>query len=152
MTEQELEGLRLVELMDLLHDVPVPPRVPMWPQTWGWAVVAVIVLAVLRWAVRTLRARHAANAYRRAALTELAQAGDDPAAIAAILRRTALVAFPRADVAGLTGSDWLEFLNEQVPGCGFTDTLTSAPYRPTTPDPALAKSAQIWIRQHRRAT
>ena len=111
MTE-EFQGLGLVELINLLEEVPEPPPIAMTPQTPGWivlgVVVAVLLFLLLRWAVQ----RHRAEAYRRAALRELEQAGDDPAAISTVLRRTALAAFPagagrsthRSRLAGFSGS------------------------------------------------
>ena len=90
--KDEFKGLGLVELIELLEEVPEPPPVSMMPQTLGWIVVGLVLAALLflliRWAVR----RHREEAYRRAALRELDEAGDDPAAISAVLRRTALAA------------------------------------------------------------
>ena len=60
-----------------------------------------------------------ATAWRRAALAELralapALEAGEPGALArlqTLLRRVALVTAPRAEVAGLTGADWAEFLD-----------------------------------------
>lgn len=150
--EDQFNGLNLVQLLDLLEPVPEPPPVSWMPQTVGWiwlgiALVA-LILAGLRWLVRHRRA----NAYRRAGLAALAAAGDDPARIAVILRRTALAGFPRAEVAGLTGVDWLRFLDRTMAGDGFVSgpgrIIAEAPYRATTPDPALSRLAQRWVRRH----
>ena len=105
-------------------------------------------------AVRTIRHRRA-NAYRRAALQALDQAGDDPAQIALVLRRTALAAFPRAQVAGLIGADWLRFLDHSFGGTGFANgagrALTTAPYQGGEPDRVLTDLARRWITTHRMA-
>ena len=82
-------------------------------------LVAAVVLALL---VRQVM-RYRANRYRREALIEL-QALErdlrDPAtrrhavqALAALLKRTALAAWPRADVAPLSGAAWIAFLRKQ---------------------------------------
>ena len=152
MTE-EFEGLSLTGLIDLLEPAPVPDPVSMWPQTAAWAWVGLAVLGLVWLAVARLRARHRANAYRRAALRALDGAGPDAARIAAILRRAALAAYPRAEVAGLTGSDWLAFLDRSYGGTGFSQgpgqVLARAPYRPCPPAPDLPPLARDWLRRHR---
>ncbi|MEP5516176.1 MAG: DUF4381 domain-containing protein, partial [Bauldia litoralis] len=72
---------------------------------------------------------------------------------ATILRRTALAAFPRHDVAGLQGDAWLAFLDASYPGSGFSDgpgaVIARAPYEPAADAPGLAALATDWIRRHR---
>ena len=152
MTE-DLASLTLVELLDLLEPVPEPPPVPLWPQTAGWIWLGLALAAVLFWLARRWHLRRRANAYRRAALTALAEAGDDPARLAAILRRTALAAYPRAEVAGLQGEAWLAFLDRTYDGIGFREgpgrAVAVAPYAPTAPAPGLAPLAAAWVRGHR---
>ena len=46
MTE-EFEGLDLVGLLDLLEPTPEPPAIAMTPQTPGWIVVGVLLVAIL---------------------------------------------------------------------------------------------------------
>ena len=152
---EDLSSLTLVELLDLLEPVPEPPAVSLWPQTAGWLVLGIVLLAVAAWLIRRWRAARRANAYRRAALMELAAAGDDPARLAAILRRAALVAFPRARVAGLHGDDWLAFLESSCDGADFrTGTarvVATAPYAPAPPDAAVTAQVAHWLRHHRRS-
>ena len=151
----ELEGLNLVELLDLLEPVPEPEPVSMAPQTAGWVWLGVVLLLLLAVAVRAFVRHRRANAYRRAALAELDAAGDDPARIAEIVRRTALRAFPRREVASVHGEDWLAFLDRTGRGAGFVSApgraMLAAPYRPVPPDPALASLARDWVRHHRPA-
>jgi hypothetical protein len=144
----------LIDLLDQLVEPPAPPPVAMTPQTAGWAVLAVLLVLFLAWLGWRFWRRWRANAYRRAALAELDAAGDDPAAIAAILRRTALAAWPRERVAGLTGPDWLRFLDATGGGDGFEtgagQALTFATYSVAPgPTPGLAELAGHWIRRHR---
>lgn len=149
----EFDGLNLVDLIDLLEPAPEPPPVSMMPQTAGWLWLGLVLLALAAWGVNRLAAHRRLNAYRRAALRELQAAGPDAAAIAAILRRAALAAFPRAEVAGLTGPDWLDFLDRSYGGNDFSAgpgrVLTQAPYRPCPPDPALRELARDWITHHK---
>ncbi|QIE55554.1 DUF4381 domain-containing protein [Pikeienuella piscinae] len=145
----------LLELLDKLVEAPEPTPVSWAPQTWGWAALALILLALAAWAVWRAVACYRANAYRRAALAELDRAGDDPALIAEILRRTALKAYPRTDVASLTGERWLRFLDAHAKAGGFAGgaggAIVEAPYRPVSPTPGLAALARRWIRTHRAA-
>ncbi|MEP2715127.1 DUF4381 domain-containing protein [Pseudophaeobacter sp.] len=154
---QNLDGLNLVELLDLLKPMPEPAPISMVPQTAGWAVLAGVLTLVLIWAGLRVWRGYRANAYRRAALAELdmlTQSGQDPAKIAVLLKRTALAAYPRAQVAQLHGASWLEFLDAQLPGAGFSQgagqILATAPWRATPPDPALTALARDWIRHHKK--
>ncbi len=100
----------LVDLINKLAEVPDPPTVSMMPQTAGWGILAaVLVLALGVFAYRCYLRWHAA-AYRRAGLAELALVGEDVAQISSILKRVAFCAYPRADVAPLSGETWLAFL------------------------------------------
>ena len=150
----DLSGLTLVELLDLLEPVPEPAPVSLWPQTAGWIWLGVIIAAVAVFLVWRWMAIHRANAYRRAALKEITGLGDDPAALAAVLRRTALAAYPRGSVAGLHGEAWLGFLDHAYDGTGFRDgpgrAVAIAPYGPAQAAPGLAALVARWVRTHRR--
>ncbi len=140
----------LVDLMDQLIEPPVPEPVPLTPQTAGWWVVGALTLAALGYALRRVWLHRRANAYRRAALADLSRA-EAPAEIAAVLRRAALAAFPRREVASLSGPDWTAFLRRTGP---FPDAageaLSRAPYVPGGTAPGLREAASAWIRRHRR--
>lgn len=123
---------------------PLPPSISVWPQTWGSRLViavAVMLLAVSLW---RLIGRYRANAYRRAASRELAAIAQEAAnglrgadainAVALLVRRTALVAFPRQEIATLSGLRWLAFLDQSFDGEGFVAgpgvVMSIAPYDP----------------------
>lgn len=142
----------LVDLLDQLILPTDPTPVSMMPQTAGWWVLGALVLAGLGWLAVSSWRDWQARAYRRAAIRELEQVGEDPAAIADILRRTALMAWPRDQVAGLTGEAWVTFLRDSG---DFPErmgrTLARAPYEPgVEPDEGLSLAAEAWIRHHRR--
>ncbi|WP_424931955.1 DUF4381 domain-containing protein [Amaricoccus macauensis] len=146
-------GTDLISLIEQLQQPPEPPPVSMMPQTWGWAVLAALLLVAALWAAWRGWQRWHRNAYRRAALRELAAAGDDPKAIATILRRAALAAWPRENVASLTGEAWLAFLGrtgrEAIPDAAAR-ALTRGPYdRETATTPGLRQIAEAWVRQHK---
>lgn len=150
----------LADLIDQLVVPPPPEPISLWPQTAGaWTLCALLLGIALYFAWRLWR-RYQANAYRREALAQLAHPTTDPAQIAEIVRRTALAAYPRTEVASLTANDWLDFLNHRTPRPLFVDavaqTLLAAPYRPGRIDDervtALHRAASDWVRQHRPMT
>ena len=149
------DTVSLVDLIERLAEPQEPLAVSMTPQTAGWTVMAftlVVLAASFSW--RWYR-RWRANAYRRSALADLSACGDDPVEIATILRCTALAAWPREDVASLTGTDWLEFLDRTGGdgefGEGIGKIILSAPYQsqPEASAPDLHALASRWIRQHK---
>lgn len=142
----------LVDLMSRLVEPAAPEPVSLAPQTAGWWVLGALVATALAWGLWRSWLRWRANAYRRAALASLADMDDDPAAVAAILRRAALAAFPRAEVAGLTGPDWVGFLcaTGRFPEAAGP-ALIRAPYAPVAEPAGLRIAAERWIRTHRRA-
>jgi hypothetical protein len=150
----DLSRLTLVELLELLEPVPEPTEISLWPQTEGWIWFVIVLVASAGWLVRRWLLRRRTNAYRRAALKEIAAADNDSAALAEILRRTALAAFPRADVAALHGERWLDFLDRAYGGSGFRNgpgrVLATAPYAPVNGATDLAPLATDWVRRHRR--
>lgn len=136
-----------------LRDIMIPPPVPWWPPAPGWWFLLTVtgLIAVLV-AVREWR-RWRANAYRRAALRSL-RGAENVAAIAEILKRAALVAFPRAEVASLTGSAWVQWLAE-TGGRPVPAALSRALSLGVFADREFADSSELaafaaqWIRIHR---
>jgi hypothetical protein len=157
----EYQGLNLPELLELLQPVVLPEPVPMLPVTAGWWVLAGWLLAVLLIVAWRWRIRWRADGYRRdaqAELDRLLQRSDlDDAklagAIAALVKRTALAVYPRATVAGLTGSDWAAFLESscrhdpQV--MAAAQAIAWAAYRGDIDPAPLVAPARRWIALHR---
>ncbi|UOM33487.1 DUF4381 domain-containing protein [Acuticoccus sp. I52.16.1] len=144
----------LVDLLDQLVEPQPPAPVSMMPETAGWAVLAALVLVAAAFGAWRWWRHWRADAYRRAALAELAAAGDDAARIATVLRRTALAAWPRERVAALSGEAWLAFLDETGGDGGFGGgpgrALIAAPYRGDGgASPEVAALAARWVRRHR---
>jgi hypothetical protein len=142
--------------LDNLRDIVVPPSVPWWPPATGWWIVfALVTLAVAVFAWRKWRDWHA-NAYRRAAMREL-HAATCAAEVAEILKRTVLVAYPRADVAAMSGGKWCRWLAEQIGkplSDPIVDALTAGVFsrRPDSQISELTTFAFDWVRNHRRQT
>ncbi len=150
---------------------PVAPlRVPMGPDTpAAWLAIALLaagMLAIAWWLLRRWRAQ----AYRRAALRALDQVGlraEDRAQrsaalieLNAILKRTALAAWPRAAVAALSGEAWLRFLETTGAPRVARESLAplgEAVYRSSAATAlddasthALLEAARTWVRHHDR--
>jgi hypothetical protein len=140
--------------LDRLHDIVVPGPVPFWPPATGWLIVfGILLLAALALLVLGL-VRYHRNAYRRAALKLLPDAGS-AAEISVLLKRTALATYPREVVAGLTGAAWVEWLARMgeldVPG-EVMHALGEGIYSGGDPvDLERVRAfAEQWIRGHRR--
>jgi Ca-activated chloride channel family protein len=123
-----------------LIEIPLPREVSRWPETWASRITAIMLLAMAIIALWQLLRYRRANRYRREALAELRRmerGGTAPAELltqlALLLRRTALAAFPREQVAPLAGSAWLSFLDRTSRSRQFSEgegrLLASAPYR-----------------------
>jgi len=143
-----------------LRDIVLPPPVSYWPPAPGWWVLAAAGAALLALLVARQLLRHRRDAYRRAALRELAALpapldARGAQALSGILKRTALVAFPRAETAGLTGAAWLRFLDTtgrmQAFENGPAATLPQIALGASIPadDGAIRHAARDWIHRHR---
>lgn len=151
---EEWKALSLAELIDLLEPVPEPAPISMAPQTLGWVWLGLLALVLLSVLVWHLLKRWRRDAYRRAALGELAHSAPDASSLALLVRRTALAAYPRAAVASLFGDAWLTFLDKTYGGSGFSDgpgkALATAPYQDETAGEPLRLLVKEWIKKHRR--
>jgi Domain of unknown function (DUF4381) len=149
-----------------LIDIPLPPPVSLWPQTWTSRIAIAVVLGAVVAALWRFVHTWRVNMYRREALFELDEisqrldrnevSGKGLAELSMLVRRTALAAFPRETVAPLAGRAWLAFLDQSYGGQGFSQgagrLLASAPYQRAATDRdqlrALAVLVRQWIRGH----
>jgi hypothetical protein len=152
-----------------LRDIHLPPPPSFWPPAPGWWIVAAVLLALAAWgsyaAWRRLRLRR----QRRRVMDALARlesglvSDRSPQAlmqVSVLLRRLALMRFPRAQVAALTGAAWLRFLDESGGQGRFADgpgrVLGSGPYRRALPAdidlPGLLALVREWVDQQARRT
>jgi hypothetical protein len=153
----EYQGLNLPELLELLEPIVLPEPVSLLPQTPGWWVLAGWLLTLALIAIWQRRRRWQANRYRRQAQAEidalLSDCAPTSAAIAAVVKRTALAVYPRSQVASLTGSEWAAFLEHSCDGdpevAASAQQLALAAYRPDIDPDSIVESARRWIECHR---
>ena len=104
--------------LDNLRDIVAPEPVSWWPPAPGWWLVAFLVLTVATAVAHRFCRQWQRNAYRRAALRAIEQT-TSIAEVSDVLKRAALAAYPRPQVASLAGDAWCEWLEktgrEQVP-------------------------------------
>jgi hypothetical protein len=152
-----------------LRDIAEPAPVSWMPQTWGWAMVASILLLQLLLIVLSWRKRHRANAYRREALAILGgieESFRNPATrqngvhdLAELLKRVAIAGWERRGIAPLSGGDWVRFLGahggDEVARrlqCLLDDLEyhggDSLGALPEKADGDLTAAARQWIEQH----
>ncbi|MCW8409199.1 DUF4381 domain-containing protein [Legionella sp. PATHC035] len=147
-----------------LKDIHLPTPIGWWPLAPGWYILMGLILfiAILLAYGAYKRHRHALakkhallllndylKNYEKEQNSSLASAR-----ISELLRRVALVYYPRERVASLHGEEWLEFLNETSKGLDFNlvkDMLLAAPFKTgeTMDLKPLFTTAQLWIKQRR---
>lgn len=145
-----------------LHDIVVPGPVAWWPPAPGWYVVILIAAGALLVLLRNGWLHWRRNRYRGEALRELARIGrgGDLHEIPVLLKRAALSAWPREQVAGLVGADWHRFLDESANTDRFAsdvgavlDRLAYVPGSDQSPSEreaaAVLEAARFWLKRHR---
>lgn len=149
-----------------LRDIHLPDPVGLWPLAWGWWVLIALLAAALLAGFLYWRRHKRQRRYRQQAKAELESAyrlyreNGEVALylqnLSLVLRRAALTAFPRRQVAGLKGQAWLEFLDQSLPGTetpftqGKGRVLATGPYQraPEADIEALHQLANNWIANH----
>lgn len=145
-----------------LRDIHLPDDVSWWPIAPGWWLLLAIlaVVAIVIWARRELRTRSQLRKQALATLIDIHtnfHQHQDLSRLArecsVLLRRVALSRYERQDVAGLTGEDWVAFLNQQSDLPSFdaelSQTLTQAPFQAHCEfnADALLRACRQWLEQ-----
>ena len=68
--------------------------------------------------------------------------------LSVLLKRVALAAYPRQEVASLHGSEWVDFLSRTCPGADLSGLVVADTTAPAGPE--VKQAAGQWIRHHRR--
>ncbi len=129
-----------------LRDIHLPGAPAFWPPAPGWWLLAAMLLALLAWVTVLALRRYRIRRQRQRVLSALAsleqklaseRTPDALAHMSVLLRRLALMRFPRQHVAALTGNAWLRFLDESGGNGEFTRgpgrLLATAPYQRALP-------------------
>ena len=149
-----------------LRDLHLPDAISWWPLAPGWWMLLglLIVLGLVVWLLmrfyRKRRLRRAAFAELKGIQAIYRDTNDSlefVRRISVLLRRVALSFRSRKQVAGLSGEEWLEFLDQGVAGSeqhgGFTAgvgrVLIEAPYNPRAEVDVegVSRLAKEWLGQ-----
>lgn len=146
-----------------LRDIHLPEPISWWPPAPGWWIVAAITIISVFFIGRWLLRRHRRLGVYRAAMQALAQIESDfrehndskrlAQDISELLRRIAISITSRNTAAGLTGEEWLSYLDSIIAtSCFNTENgrmLIEAPYKPTAAIDAAALLAlcKTWVEQ-----
>lgn len=143
--------------LDALRDIHLPPPISWWPPAPGWWLAALLVpllIGGLWWWWRAGRLKRAGLKALRELYTQQSTRPDTfVAELSTLLRRCAVVRFPREEAAGCVGREWLAFLDRTGATSDFTEgagaVLASAPYRPgeAVDVDALKGVAERWLRR-----
>jgi len=147
--------------LDTLRDVHLPPAPALWATTEAWYLAAAVALVITWTTWRFLRRRRLRTALR--ALRRLANAHavdgntvDLGRGLSQLLREHAVACFPQCGVEGLTGNDWLAFLDTHGGHGRFTRgagaVLESLPYQAcgSADAAALIDAAACWLKANPR--
>lgn len=152
-----------------IEEVHLPASISWWPQTFAWKILGLLAIAGLSYWFFVKAAYWWRNRYRRQAIADLAalqKSGDSwQAAVAQLpilLKATALQAYPRDQVAQLSGQAWLAFLDAHYDGPRFCEAtgsrLLQVAYQPSDQwqlseidSQTLLRMAQRWIKDHKPA-
>ena len=147
-----------------LRDIHLPTPVGWWPLAPGWYGLAILVLVIVLILVFYISRSYLNGRAKRQALClltnyeqqhqRLPNSQITTARISELLKRVALVYFPREDVASLQGERWLAFLNKTGKRLDFNQVRTALLEQPYQPPQAgnndlqlLFSMARTWIGQ-----
>lgn len=148
-----------------LRDIHLPAAPDFWPPAPGWWVLAALLSGLAAWAAVLLWRQFRIRRQRRRILALLEQMEHSSGRtvtpeflvqLSNLIRRLALMRFPRREIASLTGQDWLRFLDRSGGDGQFCDgagrVLAQGPYMRSVPDAvdgrALTNLVRQWIRRN----
>lgn len=145
-----------------LRDIHLPEPIGWWPPAPGWWLLAALALLLLTTVTlffifrRRTRLKRSAQAELLRIRQQYQQHSDDGLTIrqlSALLRRVCISYDRREQVASLTGSAWLHYLDQLAGEALFTNSrgqlLADAPYRqqPEACAVELLELCQRWLHQ-----
>lgn len=148
-----------------LKDIHWPAAIGFWPPAPGWFIVfALLVMGlvgIVCWLLyRTKQQRIKKQALALLAAYEAQYARDNEAQLASariseLLKRVALVYFPRQEVASMHGHQWVAFLQHTSKGIDFAALqvlILESPFKTKEALSAqpLFEAARRWIQQRKK--
>lgn len=111
-----------------IDEIIVPEAISWWPSAPGWQMLGILVLLWLLVLVVRLIKYEWRNRYRRQVLKQLDQLQQNAdnsfypvvKQLPYYLKVTALQAYPRHEIASLSGNEWLNFLDAHYSGPAFS--------------------------------
>ncbi|WP_122055210.1 DUF4381 domain-containing protein [Vibrio sp. Evd11] len=101
-----------------LSPIITPSAPSWWPLAWGWwliIITAIVLIAIVFFIVKRRQKNQYAKNEALACFRNSQPSNTlSPSAAQDIVRQAALSYFPREKVAGLSGDDWLAFLDAQL--------------------------------------
>ncbi len=148
-----------------LKDIHLPPAIGLWPPAWGWWLLFVLLVVLALFAGALLRRFKKQGEPKRCALRLLAQYEQQyqqtndtqatSARISELLKRVALVYFPRNEVAMMHGMEWIDFLEHTSKNIDFhaiSWMVLECPFNPNRVESIapLITAARCWILQRKK--
>ena len=155
-----------------LKEISLPDPVPYLPQTVSWYILFAVVLILIVWLGYRGYCRRQASRYRTFALRRLdniEQLLRKPdtrmnalTAIPVLIKQTALKCYRRAEIAQMSGKEWLAFLHKSYGGKEFKEgagrLLPDLSYQSSANLVGVEDSKvgellsliKIWIRKHKK--
>lgn len=122
-----------------LRDIHLPLPVGIWPLATGWwfliaaliAVIAIVLLLIQRHRRPTALKQALAEVDRLFGTSQISNVQRNQE-ISLILKKLAVTTYPREDVAGLSGQEWIKWVRSQLEGgtlsAQLMDFLKLGPY------------------------
>lgn len=148
-----------------LKDIHLPDAVSWWPPAIGyWIILGCVVVCIITYlSIKAYRKKHA---IRKLALHEFNSIKNSYASnankkqlvtsLSELLRRAAISTYPLSDCAGLTGIQWLNWLDKQLskntlnfsdgPGYLLTDFIYSSSQQTNDIDDLMSLTL-LWLKQ-----
>ncbi|MEY3808321.1 MAG: hypothetical protein RI893_1297, partial [Pseudomonadota bacterium] len=144
-----------------LKDIHEPPALSDWPPAIGWWILAVaipLLLILSIWIYKRLTRKSAVKTAKKILAKLKQDATQDNVTkvreLSVLLRRVAISLSPRDQAAGLTGLQWLVFLDSSLKNAPFSTgigkLLIDVPYRknPVTAQEVsqLIELCEVWLK------
>lgn len=104
-----------------LRDVHIPDAISNWPPAIGWWILAILIplccylfIKLYQWLTRKTALKSAKNYFEALQQNQQLTHAQSLTELSHLMRRTVISLYPRAEVASLTGDQWLDFLDKSM--------------------------------------